>query len=538
MKGNFPFKFWCHRVLPLVYDDSISYYEFLCKIAKLVNDISKHNEEQDIAIANNAEHIDNVETKVDTLSDDVLGIAKRICATAFTTGTPYYIGDYCVYYPNATDENEMLMKGELYKSNDLQLTPSEFDNTKWDKVSVASELKLLFGMFDDLLKSLAGRYYPNTQYNKDDIVYYENEIWICKEATSASEFDRSKWDRFDLNMLVEMIDIVKHNIADEYEGYNGETITYPKYSVVWYNDKLYRADEEVVVDSESVLPPSENLKWNETKVSALFIMNNWTIESVANDLASTKLEIASGYIGYSGTPLFYAKDSIVWYNDRLYKALVDVTVDSESVLPPDSNNDWQRTTIAENLDNESGSVDMTPLFNIIAHTFNENDIYNSGKVVKKENANGEWVLYKCNDDGVTGSWDSTKWDEFYPNNIEISGMQLYDMTVGNQQRSAQNMSDIRELDTFFNSCIPMFLDKSVDASYPAQNFPKFSLCRTTNSPAPYAHVYYCISDTDNTSFDSNVWVEISNLYEWVKLITNNISRYSEVLTTPINTIIN
>lgn len=349
MKGNFPFKFWCHKVLPLVYDDSLSYYEFLCKIAKLVNDISKHNEEQDIAIANNAEHIDNVETKVDTLSDDVLGIAKRICTEAFTAGKSYFVGDYCVYYTNATDENEMLMKGELYKSNAVQLTVSEFDGSKWDKVSVASELKLLFDILDDLLKSLAKRYYPNTQYNKNDIVFYNNKLWICKEATSASEFDRSKWDEFELNTVVEMIDNVKHNIANEYEGYNGETITYPKYSVVWYNDKLYRADEEIVVDSASVLPPSENLKWEQTKVSSLFILNNWTTESIANDLASTKLEIASGYIGYSGTPLFYEKDSIVWYNDRLYKALVDVTVDSESVLPPDSNNDWQRTTIAENL---------------------------------------------------------------------------------------------------------------------------------------------------------------------------------------------
>ena len=252
MRGNFPFKFWCHKVLPLVYDDSLSYYEFLCKIAKLVNDISEHNEEQDIAIANNAEHIDNVETKVDTLSDDVLSIAKRICATVFTTGQTYFVGDYCVYYPNAADDNEMLMKGNLYKSNDIQTLVSEFDDSKWDKVSVASEVKLLFDMFDDLLTTLAKRYYPNTQYNKNDIVFYENKIWICKEATSASEFDRSKWDEFDLNMLVEMNDVVKHNIANEYEGYNGETITYPKYSVVWYDNKLYRASEEVVVDSASV----------------------------------------------------------------------------------------------------------------------------------------------------------------------------------------------------------------------------------------------------------------------------------------------
>lgn len=31
------FKFWCQKVLPLVYDDSLSYYEILCKIVDYVN---------------------------------------------------------------------------------------------------------------------------------------------------------------------------------------------------------------------------------------------------------------------------------------------------------------------------------------------------------------------------------------------------------------------------------------------------------------------------------------------------------------------
>lgn len=31
------FKFWCQKVLPLVYDDSLSYYEILCKVVDYVN---------------------------------------------------------------------------------------------------------------------------------------------------------------------------------------------------------------------------------------------------------------------------------------------------------------------------------------------------------------------------------------------------------------------------------------------------------------------------------------------------------------------
>lgn len=33
------FKFWCQKVLPLVYDDSLSYYELLCKVVQYLNDV-------------------------------------------------------------------------------------------------------------------------------------------------------------------------------------------------------------------------------------------------------------------------------------------------------------------------------------------------------------------------------------------------------------------------------------------------------------------------------------------------------------------
>ena len=32
-----PFRFWCQKVLPLVYDDSLSYYELLCKVVDYLN---------------------------------------------------------------------------------------------------------------------------------------------------------------------------------------------------------------------------------------------------------------------------------------------------------------------------------------------------------------------------------------------------------------------------------------------------------------------------------------------------------------------
>lgn len=34
-----PFRFWCQKVLPLVFDDSISYYEVLCKLSNSINEV-------------------------------------------------------------------------------------------------------------------------------------------------------------------------------------------------------------------------------------------------------------------------------------------------------------------------------------------------------------------------------------------------------------------------------------------------------------------------------------------------------------------
>lgn len=46
MAGDFKyFSFWCQKVLPLVYDDSLSYYEILCKIVDYINNIIVNEKE-------------------------------------------------------------------------------------------------------------------------------------------------------------------------------------------------------------------------------------------------------------------------------------------------------------------------------------------------------------------------------------------------------------------------------------------------------------------------------------------------------------
>lgn len=47
--GQKEFKYWCQKILPLTYDDSLSYYELLCKLIDYINhaneDIARLQEE-------------------------------------------------------------------------------------------------------------------------------------------------------------------------------------------------------------------------------------------------------------------------------------------------------------------------------------------------------------------------------------------------------------------------------------------------------------------------------------------------------------
>lgn len=58
------FRFWCQKVLPLVYDDSLSYYELLCKVVDFLNDVIKN--------------VDALNTEVDTLYKVFDGLKKFV----------------------------------------------------------------------------------------------------------------------------------------------------------------------------------------------------------------------------------------------------------------------------------------------------------------------------------------------------------------------------------------------------------------------------------------------------------------------------
>ena len=64
-----PFRFWCQKVLPLVYDDSLSYNELLCKVVDYLNRMGS-TVNQLVDIYNNLDVTEAVSEKLDQMAQD------------------------------------------------------------------------------------------------------------------------------------------------------------------------------------------------------------------------------------------------------------------------------------------------------------------------------------------------------------------------------------------------------------------------------------------------------------------------------------
>ena len=94
------FRFWCQKVLPLVYDESLSYYEILCKVVDYINKLI----EQDKVFGVELDELQSdMETVQKWIADFNTSYAEQIIKEYLATMIFVEISDagYIVYYiPN------------------------------------------------------------------------------------------------------------------------------------------------------------------------------------------------------------------------------------------------------------------------------------------------------------------------------------------------------------------------------------------------------------------------------------------------------
>lgn len=71
------FKFWCYKVLPLVYDDSLSYYEILCKMVTYINNLIETDKLQNDEINKLKQEVQEVQNWINNFNT---GFAESVIA--------------------------------------------------------------------------------------------------------------------------------------------------------------------------------------------------------------------------------------------------------------------------------------------------------------------------------------------------------------------------------------------------------------------------------------------------------------------------
>ena len=105
------FRFWCQKVLPLVYDDSLSYYEVLCKVIDYLNNLITDTN----AIVENVNELSDALKEVqEWINNYDTSFAKSIIEEHLATMIFVTISDsgYFIYHiPQSWDEIEFNTTG-------------------------------------------------------------------------------------------------------------------------------------------------------------------------------------------------------------------------------------------------------------------------------------------------------------------------------------------------------------------------------------------------------------------------------------------
>lgn len=373
------FWFWAHKVLPLVYDDSLSYYEVLCKVvAKLNECIDKINE-----LGNELDEFEGwTREEFQKVRDEMAAEIRRI-------------------------------EGEISNLDSKVDREVNRLDTKIDTVE-----SNLGSRITAVMANFCGGWIAGSSYNVGAIVRYGDTVRECITPNTDEEFDSSKWRattikaimddlatalRSEISDVMAMVAKTQDMIAPEYSV----TGTYHKTQYVRYSGRLYKARTDIPYPAGDW----DSSEWSEAPLSAQ-ILRNYNLAYHCSEV----LDIPA----YSESQTYYTFDVVTHY----YNGKDAIWVSKDGSDPGAWNqNDWLLFNTIEGafqdfikkfyiLDNrvdvnfDSTTRLLLNLSHSIGMDYNENVTYNTGDYC----VNDSGILYKCKADNVSGAWDSTKWD--------------------------------------------------------------------------------------------------------------------------------
>ena len=182
-----PLFFKCHKILPLVYDESLSYYETLCKVAKLLNETID-------SVNNLNDNVSDVNSRVNQLTDEVNAIAEEINGFEAEINGKFdelvirveaelgeKFEDYDRQFAELKEETQAeLLELQNEMNNFMQFTFPQFEAEI--RQAIEEELANLYQNFDSLEDELKAYIYNELQKILEQIPEITT-VWVIDPTT-------------------------------------------------------------------------------------------------------------------------------------------------------------------------------------------------------------------------------------------------------------------------------------------------------------------------------------------------------------------
>ena len=347
------FHFWAHKILPLVYDESLSYYEFLCKVLYKLNEtieaLNKQNENIEQFMTDEITARQAFELAITTRIANVEGWL----ASPYSSSKTYVLGDYVVF-----DE-------KFYKCTTAVTSPEPFDAFKWTQVVLADDIaewkraleiaeaafELMIVNRQNAFESMFVEDYDSTAtYDTGMYVRYNNKLYRCTADDTTGSFDVNKWIEVVLctdlytwkeafvslvTNWTEAMGVLKNNLVNEYDTSD----EYPVGAYCYYNNGLYRCTTAVTIPGN--FDPN---CW--TRVVLTEDLGNWraSLEAEFRSFINSFDNFTSAFINDFSTSSTYNVGDYVYYEGNAYRCTTAVTTAGDFDA-----NDWTQVVIADDL---------------------------------------------------------------------------------------------------------------------------------------------------------------------------------------------
>lgn len=162
-----PFRYWCQKVLPLVYDNSLSYYELLCKVVEYLNETMENVNtigENTNALYNS--YLELVEYVNDYFSD--INVANVIDERLDAMAESGELGELALNNVNIVQNKEQLTtQHDVVGEKTIILSINGVENVCVERVSQLDGTPLTFNVGDKFYKYLYGEYFNVKLLNKN-----------------------------------------------------------------------------------------------------------------------------------------------------------------------------------------------------------------------------------------------------------------------------------------------------------------------------------------------------------------------------------